>query len=108
MVLNSRIKIEQRQPLTLQQTISVILFFAFQSSQCAIIVVNPLHIPSLVAGLVGNPLPPPPPMPPVDLSKLSDEDLELLESTERSGVEGNALIFEHSLSTYSKQILKHP
>merc|ERR1712113_192188 len=49
--------------------------------------VNPLHIPSLVAGLVGNPLPPPPPMPPVDLSKLSDEDLELLESTERSGVE---------------------
>ena len=66
-----------------------------------------------MAGLVGNPLPPPPPMPPVDLSKLSDEDLELLESTERSGVEGSAFIYEHSLNfndvkAYSKQIFKHP
>merc|ERR1711953_72663 len=68
--------------------------------------VNPLHIPSLVAGLVGDPLPPPPPMPPVDLSKLSDEDLELLESTERSGVEARIKHLQEIRTLLDAAVLK--
>ena len=49
---------------------------------------NILQIPNMLHGLNADPLPPPPPMPPVDLSKLSQDELELMESVERKGLEG--------------------
>ena len=48
---------------------------------------NRLQIPSIIAGLVNNPLPPPPPLPPVNLTALTTEELQLMESVERAGVE---------------------
>jgi len=48
---------------------------------------NLLQIPNLLNGLNNDPLPPPPPMPSVDLSKLSEDDLTLMESIERKGLE---------------------
>jgi len=48
---------------------------------------NILQIPNMLHGLNADPLPPPPPMPPVDLSKLSQGELELMESVERKGLE---------------------
>ena len=50
--------------------------------------VNILQVPTLMANLATNPLPPPPPMPPVNLSELTDDELRLLESNERAGLEG--------------------
>ena len=50
--------------------------------------VNILQVPALMANLAANPLPPPPPMPPVDLKQLTDDELRLLESNERAGLEG--------------------
>ena len=44
-----------------------------------------------MANLATNPLPPPPPMPPVNLSELTDDELRLLESNERAGLEGFVL-----------------
>ena len=46
-----------------------------------------------MANLATNPLPPPPPMPPVDLKQLTDEELRLLESNERAGLEGKFFDF---------------
>lgn len=48
---------------------------------------NILQIPNLIHGLNNDPLPPPPPMPPVDLAKLTEEELKLMESVERKGLE---------------------
>lgn len=48
---------------------------------------NILQIPNLLHGLNNDPLPPPPPMPPVDLAKLTEHELKLMESVERKGLE---------------------
>ena len=49
---------------------------------------NILQIPNLLHGLNNDPLPPPPPMPPVDLAKLTEDELKLMENVERKGLEG--------------------
>lgn len=48
---------------------------------------NILQIPNLLHGLNNDPLPPPPPMPPVDLAKLTEDELKLMENVERKGLE---------------------
>jgi len=49
--------------------------------------VNMLQVPTLMASLTANPLPPPPPMPPINLADLTEDELHLLESNERAGLE---------------------
>lgn len=52
-----------------------------------------LQVPTLMASLTANPLPPPPPMPPIDLKELTEDELRLLESNERAGLEGLSFLF---------------
>ena len=67
--------------------------------------VNILQVPTLMANLATNPLPPPPPMPPVNLSELADDELRLLESNERAGLEGFPFFyFILCLTSYSARI----
>ena len=61
-----------------------------------------------MANLATNPLPPPPPMPPVNLSELTDDELRLLESNERAGLEGFIIFFTVIQSNFfTKARIRH-